>query len=290
MELTNINDVKKLLGTHGFRFSKSMGQNFLIKREIPIMIAEGSGADETCGVLEIGPGIGALTTRLAERAGKVVAVELDRELLPVLKITLADHDNIEVISGDILKDGVLDEATEKLRPLTPIVCANLPYNITTPVITALLESGVFRRVTVMVQREVAHRICAKPGTADYGAFTVFCNYYTKPTLLFDVAPDSFIPAPKVYSSVVRMDVLDKPPTDLVGEEAFFRTVRAAFSQRRKTLANSLSSSFTMIPKARVTEIITLLGFDEKIRGETLDIPAFARLARAIEEELNHKEN
>lgn len=258
-----------------------MGQNFLIDSSVPERIAEMSGVDDNTAVLEIGPGIGALTSHLAPGAAKVVAVELDRDLLPVLDITLSDYRNVEIVPGDIMKLDINALVSEKLSPYTPRVCANLPYNITTPVITALLEAKVFKTVTVMVQREVAKRICAEAGTADYGAFSVFCAYYAKSQILFDVSPDSFIPAPKVWSSVVRMDILDSPPVEINDEKLFFRTVKGAFAQRRKTLTNSLSTVFGNISKARLTEIVTELGFDERIRGEALGISELAALAEAL---------
>ena len=242
MDLCNIRDIKALLGRHGFHFSKSMGQNFLIESWVPRNIAEASGADETCGVIEVGPGIGPLTVQLAGRAKKVVAVELDRTLFPVLAETLAEHPNVEVVPGDVMKLDLAALAAEKLPGLTPMVCANLPYNITTPVITAFLEAHVFSAITVMIQREVARRICAAPGSPDYGAFSVFCQYYAEPELLFDVPPECFLPAPKVTSSVIRLIPRSSPPQTLVDDQTFFRVVRAAFAQRRKTLINSLSSS------------------------------------------------
>lgn len=175
MDLCNSNDIKALLGRHGFRFSKSMGQNFLIQGWVPRDIADASGADQTCGALEIGPGIGPLTVQLAQRAGKVAAIELDRDLLPILGETLAPYDNVTVIPGDAMKLDLAALAAEQFPGLTPVACANLPYNITTPVITTLIEADCFASITVMIQREVAKRICAEPGTSDYGAFSLFCQ-------------------------------------------------------------------------------------------------------------------
>ena len=241
MNLCDYNTIRDLLARHGFHFSKSMGQNFLIDPEVPRRIAEASGADAGCGVLEIGPGIGPLTAELAQRAGKVVAVELDRALLPVLAETMAPYPNVEVVPGDVLKLDLTAIAAEKFQGLTPIVCANLPYNVTSPILEKLVESPCFTAFTVMIQREVAHRICAAPGSPDYGAFSVFCQYHAHTELLFDVPPDCFLPAPKVTSSVLRM-VPKSPPAEVDDETHFFRVVRAAFAQRRKTLANSLSAS------------------------------------------------
>ncbi len=196
MDLCSINEIKALLARHGFRFSKSMGQNFLIQSWVPQDIAAASGAGEGSGVLEVGPGIGPLTRELAKRADKVASVELDRSLLPILEETLADCPNAEVCPGDILKTDIPALVGEKFSGLTPLACANLPYNITTPAITALIEAGCFKTITVMIQREVARRICAAPGTADYGAFSVFCQYHTRPELLFDVTAGVFPARPQ----------------------------------------------------------------------------------------------
>ena len=200
MDLCDRSTIQALLGRHGFRFSKSMGQNFLIQGWVPDGLVEGAGVSRENGVLEVGPGIGPLTVRLARAASKVVAVELDRALLPVLAETLAGLDNVEVRAGDILKLDIGALVDETFPGLTPMACANLPYNITTPVLTALIESGRFARITVMIQREVARRICAAPGAQDYGAFSVYCQFHTVPEPLFDVGPECFVPAPKVTSS------------------------------------------------------------------------------------------
>ena len=200
MDLCNEKDIRALLGRHGFRFSKSMGQNFLIEGWVPRDIAEASGAGPDTGVLEIGPGIGPLTVQLARRAAKVAAIELDRTLYPILAETLAPYPNAEVVPGDAMKLDLAALVSDKFSGLTAIACANLPYNITTPVLTALIEAGCFASITVMIQREVALRICAAPGSSDYGAFSVFCQYHTQPELLFEVGPECFLPAPKVTSS------------------------------------------------------------------------------------------
>ena len=242
MDLCNIQDIKALLGRHGFHFSKSMGQNFLIESWVPQDIADASGAAAGIGVLEVGPGIGPLTAQLAQRADRVVSVELDKALYPVLDETLKDYDNVEIVPGDIMKLDIAALVKEKLDGLKPIACANLPYNITTPVITAFLDAGCFSAITVMIQREVAMRICAQPGSSDYGAFSVFCQYHANCERLFDVGPECFLPAPKVTSSVIRLTPRPKPQ-EVENEEAFFKVVRAAFAQRRKTLLNSLSSVF-----------------------------------------------
>ena len=283
MDLCNSNDIKALLGRHGFRFSKSMGQNFLIQGWVPQDIADASGADQTCGVLEIGPGIGPLTVQLAQRAGKVAAIELDRDLLPILAETLSPFDNVTVIPGDAMKLDLAALAAEQFPGLTPMACANLPYNITTPVITALIEAGCFASITVMIQREVAKRICASPGTADYGAFSLFCQYHTVPEYLFEVPPDCFLPAPKVTSAVIRLVPRTEPVQTLASEELFFRVVRASFAQRRKTLLNGLSAAFgDRLGKDALRQAMTQAGLPEGVRGERLGIPEFARLAHAIQ--------
>ena len=281
MDLCDINQIKALLARHGFRFSKSMGQNFLIENWVPRDIARASGAGPGKGVLEIGPGIGPLTTELSLLADKVVSVELDRALLPILAETLAGRDNAEIVSGDILKTDIPALVREKFSGLDPIACANLPYNITTPAITALVEAGCFSAITVMIQREVARRICAAPGTPDYGAFSVYCQYHTHAELLFDVPPECFVPAPKVTSSVVRLT--PRPaPAEVDDPDRFFQVVKAAFSQRRKTLLNALSSAFgDKIPKEELLRIILSCGFSADVRGERLGIPEFARLSKVL---------
>ena len=283
MDLCNSNDIKALLGRHGFRFSKSMGQNFLIQGWVPRDIADSSGADQSCGVLEIGPGIGPLTVQLAQRAGKVSAVELDRDLLPILAETLSPFDNVTVIPGDAMKLDLAALAAEQFPGLTPLACANLPYNITTPVLTALIEAGCFRAITVMIQREVALRICAAPGSADYGAFSLFCQYHTVPEFLFEVPPECFLPAPKVTSAVIRMVPRAEPAQTLVEDAFFFRVVRASFAQRRKTLLNGLSAAFgDKLGKDQLRQAIADAGLPEGVRGEKLGIPEFAALAQALQ--------
>ena len=281
MDLCNINEIKALLARHGFRFSKSMGQNFLIADWVPQDIAAASGAGAGTGVLEVGPGIGPLTRQLAGRADRVVSVELDRSLLPILAETLADCPNAEVVPGDILKTDIPALAGEKFQGLTPIACANLPYNITTPAITALIEASCFASITVMIQREVAQRICARPGSRDYGAFSVYCQYYTAPELLFEVPPDCFIPAPKVTSAVVRM-VPRPAPAEVDDPDHFFRVVRAAFALRRKTLLNSLSANLGgQYTKETLSQAIAACSLPADIRGERLSIPQFAQLSRRL---------
>lgn len=281
MNVCDIHDIKALLARHGFHFSKSMGQNFLIQDWVPREIACSSGAGPGTGVLEIGPGIGPLTLELSRRADKVVSVELDKSLLPLLAETLAGRDNVEIIPGDILKTDIPALSASRFQGLTPIACANLPYNITTPVLTALLEAGCFSSITVMIQREVARRICAGPGTGDYGAFSLYCQYRARCELLFDVGPECFLPAPKVTSSVLRLT--PRPAPDEVEDEAlFFRAVRASFAMRRKTLLNGLTSAFGgQLTRDQLAGAIAACGFPPAVRGETLGIPEFAALAREL---------
>ena len=286
MDLCSEKDIRALLARHGFRFSKSMGQNFLIEGWVPRDIAEASGADETTGVLEVGPGIGPLTVQLARRAARVAAVELDRTLYPILDETLAPYPNAEVVPGDVMKLDLPALVADKFSGLTAIACANLPYNITTPVLTALIEAGCFASITVMIQREVALRICAAPGTGDYGAFSLFCQYHTVPEYLFEVGPECFLPAPKVTSAVIRLTPRREPPQNLVEETLFFQVVRASFAQRRKTLLNGLSSAFgSRVSKDGLRAVLAEAGLPENVRGETLGIPQFAALAAALSRRL-----
>ena len=281
MNLTNPTDIKQLLNRHGFRFSKAMGQNFLIARWVPERIAAEAGIDEATGVLEVGPGVGCLTRELAQYAGRVVALELDERLRPVLAETLSDCGNAEVVFADALKTDLAALVHEKLSGLRPVVCANLPYNVTSPLLTAFFEAGCFETVTVMIQREVARRLCARPGTADYGAFTVYTQWHTEPEILFDVAPGCFLPAPKVTSSVIKLTARRTPPAAVADEQFFFAVVRAAFNQRRKTLVNALSAGLNGCSKEQVTAAIADCGLDEKVRGEALSIAEFAALANRL---------
>ena len=287
MDLCSIQEVKALLGRHGFRFSKSMGQNFLIEDWVPRRIARECGADRSCGVLEIGPGIGCLTKELCAVAGRVVSVELDRALLPVLGETLAGEENFTLVPGDILKLDIPALVQEHFRGLRPMVCANLPYNITTPVLTALVEAGCFEAVTVMVQKEVAQRIADAPGEAACGAFSLLMDYHTRPRMLFEVPPSCFLPAPKVTSAVVRCEVRREPAVSPACGEAFlFRVVRAAFAQRRKTLCNALASAFgPQMDKGRLSAVLTDCGLPADVRGERLDLEKFALLADRLNAEI-----
>lgn len=283
MDLCDIGQIRALLSGPGFRFSKSMGQNFLTAAWVPERIALEAELDEKTCVLEVGPGIGCLTVQLSKYAGKVVAVELDNALKPVLEVTLKDSENTKVIFGDVLKLNIPALVKEEFAGMRPVVCANLPYNITSPLISAFIDAGCFDTLTLMVQREVAHRICAKAGTADYGAFTVYTNWHAEPEILFDVSPDCFMPQPKVWSSVINLKIRREPPVQVADEKLFFAVVRAAFNQRRKTLLNALSSGLSGYAKETLNEVIVSCGFDPLIRGEALDIAGFAAVSNALAE-------
>ena len=281
IDVCNIQVMKPLLAEHGFHFSKAKGQNFLISRWVPERIAEEAGVDASAGVMEIGPGIGPLTQQLALRAGKVCAVELDTRLKPILELTAGEFSNLEILWDDVLKQDVAALVKEKFAGLRPMACANLPYYITSPILTALLEAECFDSVTVMVQKEVAQRIAAKPGTADYSAFTVFCQYYAEPEILFDVPAGCFLPQPKVTSAVISLRCRKEMPWKIDNKDIFFRTVRASFAMRRKKLSNGLASGFPELGKNGAEEVLNACGFDANVRGETLDIPAFAAIANEI---------
>ena len=276
MNLCDYNTIRDLLARHGFHFSKSMGQNFLIDPEVPRRIAEASGADAGGGVLEIGPGIGPLTAELAQRAGKV-----DRALLPVLAETMAPYPNVEVVPGDVLKLDLTAIAAEKFQGLTPIVCANLPYNVTSPILEKLVESPCFTAFTVMIQREVARRLCAPQGSSEGGSFSLFLQYYMKPELLFDVPPEKFLPAPKVTSAVIRCVRRERPAVNVADEGFFFKVMRGGFLLRRKPLANSLSAALPGIPKESIQQAIADMGLPAAVRGEQLTLEDFAALSAAL---------
>lgn len=278
MKLTDIGTVKELMGENAFK--KQFGQNFLISESVPRRIAESGYAE---GVLEIGPGIGTLTRELCAVANKVVAVEIDTTLLPILEKTLADFDNVTVINNDVMKVDIASLVEEKFSDCKEVaVCANLPYYITSPVLMKLLESKVgFTSITVMVQKEVATRLAAPAGHETYGALTAAVSYYASVKKLFDVPAGCFMPKPKVDSAVVKLTLYKEPPVDC-NEETLFKVIKGAFAQRRKTLVNSLSTVIGHIPKSELATIITSCGFAEGVRGETLDITAFAKIANAID--------
>ena len=280
-ELSNINVVREILSRHGFHFSKALGQNFIVDPDVCPHIAEESGVNKEMCALEIGPGVGVLTKELAKRAKKVLAVEIDSALPPVLAETLGEFDNVTVLNADVLKIDVEKTAREYFGDCPFVVCANLPYYITSPILTALLEADCFDSVTVMVQKEVAQRIAAAPGSEDYSAFSVFCQYYTEPNLLFEVPAHCFLPQPKVTSAVIQLKVRQNRDWGLADEGIFFRTVRASFAMRRKKLSNGLASGFPELGKACAAQVIAAAGFDPNVRGETLSIPEFVRLANEI---------
>lgn len=280
MNLCDINVIEKVLKKHGFKFSKSLGQNFLTDSSVPYDIAYSCGASKESYALEIGPGMGCLTKELSAVANKVVAIEIDKALLPVLDETIGECDNVNIVSGDALKVDMNQIILENFGENAEVhACANLPYYITTPVIAHLIESRLFKSITVMVQREVAIRMCAKEGTKDYGAFTLYVNYHTKPEILFDVPANCFVPQPKVDSAVIRLECLDKPSVDVIDEKLFFRIIKASFMQRRKTLSNSIVSAYDgKLTKEQITQIIIEAGFEPSIRGERLSIDDFKTLA------------
>ena len=288
MNLTDYNEIRALLSRHGFRFSKSLGQNFLTAAWVPERIAEEAGLDEQTGVLEVGPGVGCLTEQLSMRAGKVLAVELDKALRPVLAETLAGRENVEILFGDVLKQDLPALVREKLPGLRPVICANLPYNVTSPLLTAFLEAGCFETVTVMIQREVARRICARAGTADYGAFGLFVQWHCETELLFDVPPACFVPQPKVTSSVIRLTRRAAPPYPVSDEQLLFRVIRAAFNQRRKTLVNALCAGIGGMTKDLAEQVLHNCGFDPKIRGEDVELGGFATITDEIHRNLFSK--
>ena len=281
MNLCDYDSIRELLVRHGFHFSKSMGQNFLIDPEVPYNIAASSKADRSCGVLEIGPGIGPLTAELAQRAGKVVSVELDKSLLPVLAETMAPYDNVEIVPGDAMKLDLGALAAEKFQELTPIVCANLPYNITTPILEKLIMTPCFQTITVLIQKEVAQRLSAAQGSSDGGSFSLFLQYYMETEYLFDVPREKFLPAPKVTSAVLRCVRRDKPAVEVADEAFFFKVMRGAFLLRRKTLANSLSAALPDFGKDIIQEAITTCGFTSNVRGEQLTLQDFANLSEIL---------
>jgi len=280
-ELSDIHYIKELLSRHDFRFSKSLGQNFITDPELCPRIAREGGAEKGVSALEIGPGIGVLTAELAKRADRVVAVELDKALLPILSETLAEHDNVEIVCGDALELDLTALAREKFGDSPFVVCANLPYYITSPLLMRLLESRLpARSITVMVQKEAADRITAAPGTRECGAISAAVRYYSDAVKLFGVPRSSFVPQPGVDSAVMRLTVLGEPSVSVRDEKLFFRVIKAAFGQRRKTLANSLSSGLSL-PKAECARAIEASGLGPNARAEELTLPQFAALSEQV---------
>lgn len=270
MDLYNIDTVKKILSRHGFTFSKALGQNFLINPQVCPAMADSLNADDETGVLEVGPGIGVLTKELCRVAGKVVSVELDKRLLPVLDETLGEFDNLEIINGDVMKLDLKALMEEKFACCKAIkVCANLPYYITSPVIMTLLESRLpIDEIVVMVQKEAGERLCAQVGTREAGAVTAAVNYYAESEILFEVGRESFMPSPKVDSVVIRLKIRREQKYSVKDEKKFFTTVKCAFAQRRKTALNSISNTMG-ISKDTLAEIFEELSLDKNIRSEKL---------------------
>ena len=279
--LSNIGTIKDILSRHGFTFSKSLGQNFLVNPSVCPRIAEMGNAREGFGVIEIGTGIGVLTNELAKRADKVVAVEIDTRLMPVLEETLSEHDNIKIINDDVLKVDLKKLIADEFQGLDVAVCANLPYYITSPIIMSLLEQRLpIKSITVMVQKEAASRLCAKLGTREAGAVTVAVRYYSEPKVLFNVSRGSFMPAPNVDSCVIRLDVKENTPEGVTDEAFFFKTVRAAFSQRRKTLVNSAASGLS-VDKGLVSKALENCGLSLTVRPEQLTMEQFAAFSESL---------
>lgn len=281
MDLTDIRTIKEIERKFDFGFSKGLGQNFLLDSAVLEKIVE--NADVKDGVLEIGPGFGVLTRRLSQSAEKVVTVEIDSRLIPVLEFTLSDCNNVKIVEGDILKTDVAALLTREFGEKKVSIAANLPYYITTPILTSIIEARLnIKNIVVMVQNEVAERIAAKPGSKDYGAITVLCGYYTRPRIVAAVPSESFYPAPKVDSAVLCMEVLDKPPVSPKDEKLFFKVVKSAFLHRRKTLANCLASDFG-IEKTALSDMLASLGIDPLIRGERLGLSDFCEISDRLKE-------
>ena len=286
MDLCNLSVIKSLMADAGITFRKEFGQNFLTNRIIPEDIADNCADTPDRLVIEIGPGIGCLTQDLAMRYEKVVAIEIDKGLIPILDKTLADFDNVTVINDDVMKIDLHKLVEEHAQGREISVCANLPYYITTPILMRLLESGIkFSSITVMVQNEVARRLAAKAGSSDYGAITAVLGYYGSVRKLFKVSAGCFVPAPKVDSAVVRIDLYKEPIYDIKDEKLFKNLIKAAFEQRRKTLRNAISAKFPNIPSESILAAIAKIGKDEKVRGERLSTEDFVNLANILAESL-----
>lgn len=276
--LTDIAYMKSVLKRHGFTFSKSLGQNFLVNPTVCPRMAEYCGASENCGVIEIGPGAGVLTKELSKTASKVVAIELDKRLLPVLDETLADCNNVKIINGDAMKLDLHKLIKEEFNGSDVVICANLPYYITSPVIMRILEEKLpIKSLTVMVQKEAGERICAEPATRDVGAVSIAVRYYSNPKMLFKVSAGSFVPPPKVDSEVIKLDILQAPPINPKNEKMFFKVVKSAFAQRRKTLSNSLSSGLG-VSKADIAKALESCGLKPTARAEELSMEEFCKLS------------
>ncbi len=274
--ISSVNEIKSIMSKHGLNFQKSLGQNFLFDEEYLSAIIDGSGITENDTVLEIGPGLGVLTTRLAEKCKKVIAVEIDKKIVPVLTDLVSEYNNIEIINNDIMKISI-DQLTKNEKNVK--VVANLPYYITTPIVMKLLEEkSEISSITVMIQKEVAERFAAAPGSKDYGAITLSVNYYSQPEIFLTVPPEVFVPSPKVYSSVINLKIRENPPVNPKDEKMFFKLIKFAFAQRRKTLINALASGLKNKTKEEITNAVTACGLNEKCRGETLSMKDFERLS------------
>lgn len=278
--LSNIGVIRDVMHRHGFEFSKALGQNFLINPTVCPRMAELGGAKPGVGVIEIGAGVGVLTRELSKRAEKVVCIEIDTRLLPVLAETLDDCDNVEIVNADVLKVDLEKLIEEKFQGMDVVVCANLPYYITSPILMTLLEQRLpIRAITVMVQKEAAQRLCAKPGTREVGAVSIAVRYYSEPKVLFQVSRGSFMPSPDVDSTVIRLDVHEKPAVD-ADCRTFFKVVRGAFSMRRKTILNCLSAGLSL-PKQTVADVLERAGVPASARAEQLSMEQFSSIAKEL---------
>ena len=287
MNLCDIKTIKQIMSMFSLNFRKEFGQNFLTNNMVVEDIADNCCFDADSTILEIGPGIGSLTRELAQRYKNVIALEIDHGLIPVLKYTLDEYKNVTVINEDVMKADLASILAPYFESGKVSVCANLPYYITTPILMKLLESGLpFEYITIMIQSEVADRLCATPGDKNCGAITSVLGYYGSPEKLFKVSAGNFIPAPKVDSSVVRIKLHKDKPCKPLDEHTFFRTIRAAFEQRRKTLPNALSAVFSELSKEEITEIISLCGHDVNIRGEKLGVSEFTALSDMLYQAIN----
>ena len=279
--LSDPGQIKAVLSRHGFHFSKALGQNFLINSGVCPRMAQECGAQDCAGVIEVGPGIGVLTWELSQVAKKVVAIELDQRLFPVLEETLAGRDNVKIVPGDVMKLDLRQLIQEEFGGGPVCVCASLPYYITSPVILRLLEEDLpLSAITVMVQKEAAQRLCAPPGTRECGAVSVAVHYRSAPKMLFQVGRGSFLPPPNVDSAVIRLDLLKEPPVAVRDEEWFFKVSRAAFAQRRKTAANSVSATLGL-PKPQVEQALLSAGAAANVRAERLTLDQLAALSNGL---------
>ncbi len=279
--LTDRGVIRDVMERHGFTFSKSLGQNFIVNPSVCPRIAQEGGAAPGVGVIEIGAGIGVLTAELARRADKVVCVEIDRRLLPILAETLAEFSNITIVNADVMKTDLAALIAREFPGMEVVVCANLPYYITSPILMSLLEQRLpIRSITVMVQKEAAQRICAQPGTRDSGAITAAVRYYSQPRVLFPVSRGSFLPAPEVDSAVIRLDLHPTPPVAVADEATLFRVIRGAFGQRRKTVLNTLSAALEL-PKEETRALLEQAGVPATARAEALTLEQFAAIAGGV---------